>query len=61
MTDLTSVSTFGWYTETIITNELEPISTFGWFLTQAGLGQGDPDKLYLLLSVNTLAEIILEK
>jgi hypothetical protein len=34
-TDLTSVSTQGWYTEPTLTDNLTPVSTFGWYYTDA--------------------------
>jgi len=30
-TDLTSISTFGWFTDPVLTDKLTPISTFGWY------------------------------
>lgn len=32
-TDLTSVSTHGWYTEASLSSNLTPISTYGWYYT----------------------------
>ena len=34
MGDLTFISTFGWYGDTAVTDDLDPISTFGWFFTE---------------------------
>lgn len=36
-TDLTSVSTQGWYTDPVLTDTLTPISTFGWYYEDAGV------------------------
>ena len=32
MTELTAVSTFGWYTSSDYEQNLKAVSTFGWFL-----------------------------
>lgn len=36
-TDLTSISTHGWYTDPVLTDTLTPISTFGWYYEDAGI------------------------
>ena len=59
-TDLTSISTFGWYQGQAVIEELTPISTFGWFLTFV-LGTGTADTLFLDLCINTMMEITLER
>lgn len=53
LSDLTSVSTFGWYTESSVDNELLPISTFGWYfdiLDDVGIDI-DTNFLYFLFCI----------
>ena len=62
-TDLTSISTQGWFTESSVENELLPISTLGWFY----IAEIDEDVLpalpvfSVILSVNRLLALDLTR
>lgn len=52
-TDLTSISTHGWFVEENIESELKAVSIFGWYYdTAAIIGSGLPDIIYLTLKLN---------
>ena len=55
--DLTAISTFGWFT-TDAGDDLTAISTFGWFLGTPGF---TPDILYLSVIANLLASFEVER
>ena len=57
-TELTAVSTFGWYLQTPTTDELTPVSTFGWYLGIVVLG--DPDLITFALFLTQIKELELE-
>ena len=49
--NLTSVSTFGWYNDQVIQDDLLPISTFGWWF-DLGDVVPNPDIVRFLLKIN---------
>lgn len=51
MTDLQSVSTFGWFAESTIEEDLTPISTFGWYFT---LGDIEPELVLEIIYFNNM-------
>ena len=57
-TTLTSVSTFGWYEDTV-TDRLTPVSTFGWYL--GDLIVGTPEIITFILCLNTIMNYNLER
>lgn len=54
--NLTSVSTFGWYNDQTVADELLPISTFGWYF-DLGDVVANPDIIQFLLNLNRTLEI----
>lgn len=58
--DLTSISTQGWYTSASVVDELVPISTFGWYFDIEAIIQ-NPDILSFLLQMNQVLNIQLSR
>ena len=54
--DLTAVSTYGWYTTSAVVDELVPVSTFGWYFTLSDIVE-NPDIIAFLLNINRQMEI----
>lgn len=48
MSDLTSISTFGWYDDVAAVDQLKPISTFGWYFDLVTTGAGDELVTFML-------------
>jgi hypothetical protein len=48
--ELTSISTFGWYTDASVVDDLLPISTFGWYFDIDG-AITNPDVLNFLFCI----------
>ncbi len=59
--DLCLISTFGWYTDTDIAEQLTPISTFGWYFDAGLIIPGDPDLVFFALCIQRLMEIDLTR
>ena len=60
-TDLTSISTFGWFQEKTIEEDLTPISTFGWWFDIADDIVARPDIIRFILNINRILEIEFER
>jgi hypothetical protein len=59
-TDLTSISTFGWFQEKSIIEDLTPISTFGWWFDLGDIVE-NPDIINFILFVNKTIEFNFER
>lgn len=59
-TDLTSVSTHGWFVEPAIDGYLLPVSTFGWWYEITGAAEGLPDIISFILNINRVVEMTRE-
>jgi len=55
-TDLTSISTFGWFQEKSIVEDLTPVSTFGWWFDLADIID-NPDIISFILCISRTIEI----
>lgn len=60
-TELAAVSTFGWFTDTAVSEDILPISTFGWYLDFDTTTGDLPDVRYFSLYINTVMAIMLER
>lgn len=61
-TDLTSISTFGWFQETDIVECLTPISTFGWWFDVDEVPDEIEDEIYdLILQINRILHLELAR
>lgn len=56
-TDLTSISTHGWYTEPNLSSNLTPISTYGWYYDEIPL---NIISVFLSLPIETISRLSLD-
>lgn len=62
LADLQSIGTYGWFPSQSVTSKIQAVGTYGWFLDFVTTSDGfDPDKLFLLLCVNTMLELDMER